>query len=208
MQVQIRLRSRVRSALVRPTILKFVLSVIHWSSPMARTLRFAEYDDTEELHVVRAAAVPPGGGQVKIAVRSAGETVAPTRGGDQRHRPRTPAPRRRQPVTRSGQMSRMQRTVILTMSARAVFAATTIGQAPLAVANGKSLPTVVCMGPEIYLGQCDSRVPLVNSVKILVPKWRVRTYPDTACVRSAIPPKQPELAERQLFWPRLRLSQP
>ena len=95
-------------------------------------------------------------------------------------------------------MTCMQRTLILTTSAGAVLVATTVGQAPLAAAKGKSPPVIVCMGPEIYLGQCDSELPQINSVKILAPKWKVRTYPDTACVRSVIPPKQPELPECRL----------
>jgi hypothetical protein len=112
--------------------------------------------------------------------------------------PGTPSPQRRQPCSRAGLLTCAQRNLILSSSAMAVLMATTIGLAPLAAAKGKSPPATVCTGSEIFLGQCDSKVPQVGSVKILAPKGKIRTYPDSACVRSVIPPKQPDLPNCQL----------
>ena len=80
----------------------------------------------------------------------------------------------------------------------AVLTAAPIGLAPSASAKGVAIPGDVCTGSETAANTCRSKPVRVGPGHVVAPKWENRIYPPSSCVRSAIAPKQPALAECQL----------
>jgi hypothetical protein len=95
------------------------------------------------------------------------------------------------------QRNNHRRWITATLVAAAVTAAP-IGLAPSASAKGVAIPGDVCTGSEMAANGCISKPVRVGPGHVVAPKWEIRTYPSSSCVRSPIGPKQPALAECQL----------